>query len=220
MYIAIAGNIGSGKTTLAEKLAAHYGANVYFEEPDNPYIDDFYDDMSRWSFNLQAYFLASRIEQMQQMFAECEGSPKHIIQDRTIYEDAYIFARNLSDMGLMSSRDLRTYMKMFDLYSSFVARPDLLIYLRASLPQLKRQILRRGRAYESNIDENYLASLESKYIEWIEGYDGQMLDIDVDAVDFEHNEADFARVCEAIDRVAKRSGDEAIKIDELRIKIG
>lgn len=217
MYIAIAGNIGSGKTTLAEKLAAHYGANVYFEEPDNPYIDDFYEDMSSWSFNLQAYFLASRIEQMQRMFAESEGSSNHIIQDRTIYEDAYIFARNLANMGLMSSRDLRTYMKMFDLYSSFLSQPDLLIYLRASIPQLKKHILMRGRVYESNIEESYLQSLEDRYKEWIEGYEGLMLDIDVDAIDFEHNDEDFERICKEIDRLG---GTQRVQSDEeLRIKL-
>ncbi len=218
MYIAIAGNIGSGKTTLAEQLATHYGTKVYFEEPDNPYIDDFYDDMSRWSFNLQAYFLASRIDQMRRMFVETEGLNNHVIQDRTIYEDAYIFAQNLANMGLMSSRDLRTYMKMFDLYSRFVAQPDLLIYLRASIPQLKRHILSRGRAYESNIDESYLRSLEDRYEEWIAGYQGRMLDVDVDVIDFEHDTDGFARICAEIDRLnAAQSGGE--QIDELRIKL-
>ncbi|MFI3247766.1 MAG: deoxynucleoside kinase [Rikenellaceae bacterium] len=201
MYIAIAGNIGSGKTTLTELLAKHYNTKGYYEEPDNPYIGDFYEDMSRWSFNLQAYFLASRIEQTKNMVAEGISSNNHIIQDRTIYEDAYIFARNLSDMGLMSSRDLKTYMKTFELFSSFIPKPDLLIYLKASVGKLKEQILHRGREYESNIDEQYLRLLDQRYMEWIGEYDGEIYEIDVNQEDFENDEAALAKICAHIDRL-------------------
>ncbi len=208
MYIAIAGNIGSGKTTLTELLAEHYGTKGYYEEPDNPYIGDFYEDMSRWSFNLQAYFLASRIEQTKNMVAESLSSKSHIIQDRTIYEDANIFARNLADMGLMSSRDLKTYMKTFELFSSFIPKPDLLIYLRASVPKLKQQILHRGREYESNIDEEYLRLLDKHYQEWIESYDGEIYEIDVDQEDFENDEAALAKICAHIDRLNEEKNRE------------
>ncbi len=201
MYIAIAGNIGSGKTTLTELLAKHYNAKGYYEEPNNPYIGDFYEDMSRWSFNLQAYFLASRIEQTSNMVAEGLTSKSHIIQDRTIYEDAHIFARNLADMGLMSSRDLKTYMKTFNLFSSFVPRPDLLIYLKASVPKLKQQILHRGREYESNIDEEYLRLLDKNYKEWIESYEGEVYEIDVDKEDFENDNIAFSKICNYIDKL-------------------
>ncbi len=209
MYIAIAGNIGSGKTTLTEMLAKRYAGRGYYEEPDNPYIGDFYEDMSRWSFNLQLYFLASRIEQTQAMLAESEEVTTHIFQDRTIYEDANIFARNLADMGLMSYRDLNTYMKNFSLFESFVPRPDLLIYLTASVPKLKEQILNRGRDYEANIDVEYLTRLNARYEEWINGYEGRMVVIDVDEVDFEHNEEEFERICSYIDQLEK--GEELTK---------
>ncbi len=203
MYIAIAGNIGSGKTTLTEMLAKRYSARGYYEEPDNPYIGDFYEDMSRWSFNLQLYFLASRIEQTQAMLSESRESTTHIFQDRTIYEDANIFARNLADMGLMSYRDLNTYMKNFSIFESFVPRPDLLIYLSASVPKLKEQILKRGRDYEANIDEDYLTRLNRRYEQWSEGYDGETLVINVDEEDFEHTEAVFERICSYIDSLEK-----------------
>lgn len=201
MYIAVAGNIGSGKTTLTEMLSKHYGAEAYYEEPNNPYIGDFYEDMSRWSFNLQSYFLASRIEQTRAMLAMGLESGRHIIQDRTIYEDAQIFARNLSEMGLMSTRDLKTYLKSFDLFASFVPRPDLLIYLKASVPRLKEQILLRGREYESNIEEDYLRSLNVKYAAWIEGYEGRILEIDVDTDHFESDEEVFKKICAYIDQL-------------------
>ncbi len=201
MYIAVAGNIGSGKTTLTEMLAKHYGAKAYYEEPDNPYIGDFYENMSRWSFNLQAYFLSSRIEQTRAMLEEGATDGGHIIQDRTIYEDAHIFARNLSDMGLMSKRDLGTYMKTFSLFESFVPHPDLLIYLRASVPKLKEQIIRRGREYESNIEEEYLMRLDERYAEWIAGYDGRVLEIDVDIDNFEQDAEAFGRICTYIDKL-------------------
>ena len=154
MYIAIAGNIGSGKTTLTRILTERYNAKAYLEECNNPYIGDFYEDMNRWSFNLQIYFLGSRIRQTMEMLSDV--SQGDIIQDRTIYEDAHIFADNLHQMGLMSTRDLETYMGIFRLGSGFIPRPDLLIYLRASVPTLTAQIRKRGRDYEMNIDEDYL----------------------------------------------------------------
>ena len=150
MYIAIAGNIGSGKTTLTEMLTERYGAKAYYEQSDNPYIGDFYNDMNRWSFNLQMYFLGSRIQQTMDIL---RSGPVDIFQDRTVYEDAYIFADNLHCMGLMSGRDFDTYMSIFGLITNLVPRPDLLIYLKASVPTLISQIRKRGREYEMNIDE-------------------------------------------------------------------
>ncbi|MBQ2247261.1 MAG: deoxynucleoside kinase [Tidjanibacter sp.] len=181
MYIAIAGNIGSGKTSLTEILSAHYGAKAYYEDIDNPYIADFYDDMSRWSFNFQMFFLGSRINQTIQMLRESTG---HVVQDRTIHEDAHIFAGNLHQMGLMSSRDYGTYMKIFTLATDLVPSPDILIYLKASVPTLVRQILKRGREYEKNIDLEYLDRLNTRYNEWIAGYKGKLLTINIDEVDF------------------------------------
>ena len=160
MYVAIAGNIGSGKTTLTELLTRRYGAKAYYEESDNPYIGDFYNDMSRWAFQLQISFLGSRIEQTLDMLA---AGDEVIFQDRTIYEDAHIFADNLHGMGLISSRDFATYMKIFELTTTLIPQPDVLIYLRASIPTLVSQIKRRGRAYEMNIDEQYLSLLNEKY---------------------------------------------------------
>ena len=181
MYIAIAGNIGSGKTSLTERLSAHYGAKAYYEDIENPYISDFYEDMNRWSFNFQIYFLASRIKQTKDMLAG-EGN---VIQDRTIYEDAHIFAGNLHQMGLMSSRDFGTYMRIFDLTNGLVPQPDLLIYLKASVPTLVSQILKRGRNYEMGIDIDYLERLNKRYNDWIENsYKGKILTIDVDNNDF------------------------------------
>ena len=181
MYIAIAGNIGSGKTSLTQLLAQRFNARAYYEDIDNPYIGDFYDDMSRWSFNFQIYFLASRIKQTKDMLAG-EGS---VIQDRTIYEDAHIFAGNLHQMGLMSSRDFGTYMKIFELTKGLVPEPDLLIYLKASVPTLVSQILKRGRNYEMGIDIDYLERLNNRYNDWIENsYKGKILTIDVDNNDF------------------------------------
>ena len=164
MYVAIAGNIGSGKTTLTDILTRRYGAKAYFEESDNPYIGDFYNDMSRWAFQLQISFLGSRIQQTLNMLSAGDAD---IFQDRTIYEDAHIFAANLHEMGLMTSRDFATYMKIFDLTTNLIPRPDVLIYLRASIPTLVSQIKRRGRDYEMNIDESYLTRLNEKYEHWI-----------------------------------------------------
>jgi deoxyadenosine/deoxycytidine kinase len=183
MHIAIAGNIGSGKTTLTGLLASHYGWQPHYENPDNnPYLDDFYNDMQNWSFNLQIYFLNERFAQIQ----EIRNSGLTVVQDRTIYEDAYIFAANLHSMGLMSMRDFRTYSSLFDKMTSFVQPPDLLIYLRASVPTLISQIQKRGRPYESSIRIDYLTNLNKRYEEWKRQYMlGEMLIIDVDTVHFE-----------------------------------
>ncbi len=199
MYIAIAGNIGSGKTTLTEMLTERYGAKAYLENIDNPYLGDFYEDMHRWSFNLQIRFLASRIDQTMAMLAD--KSQHMIIQDRTIYEDAHIFAGNLLEMGLMSERDSETYMQIFKLVTNLVQKPDLLIYLKASVPTLVRQIHKRGRDYEMNIDEAYLERLNRKYNHWIEDlYEGPILVVDKDNEDFVADASIFERICAEIDK--------------------
>lgn len=181
MYIAIAGNIGSGKTSLTEILTERFKAKAYYEDVNNPYIADFYEDMNRWAFNFQIYFLGSRIKQT----FEIHQSTGYVIQDRTIYEDAHIFADNLHQMGLMSSRDFGTYMKIFDLATNMIPTPDLLIYLRASVPTLVSQILKRGRSYEMTIDIDYLERLNNKYNNWINNiYKGEVLTIDIDDKDF------------------------------------
>lgn len=184
MYIAIAGNIGSGKTSLTEILAKRCDTKIYYEDCDNPYLGDFYDDMNRWSFNLQIYFLGSRIEQS----IEILKSGEDLIQDRTIYEDAHIFADNLHEMGLMSSRDISSYMKIFEVCSHLIPKPDLLIYLKASVPTLVNQIKKRGRDYEMSIQEEYLARLNGKYENWINNiYDGELYVVDVDNTNFIDN---------------------------------
>lgn len=181
MYIAIAGNIGSGKTSLTAILAERCNTEIYYEDCNNPYLGDFYEDMNRWSFNLQIYFLGSRIEQA----SEIINIGKDLIQDRTIYEDAHIFAANLHEMGLMSSRDIASYMKVFGICSDMIPKPDLLIYLKASVPTLVSQIQKRGRDYEMSIDESYLLRLNEKYEDWIENiYEGEVLTIDIDKNDF------------------------------------
>ncbi len=198
MYIAIAGNIGSGKTTLTEILTKRYQAKSYLEECNNPYIGDFYEDMNRWSFNLQIYFLGSRIQQTMDMLHE-SGSGD-IFQDRTIFEDAHIFADNLHEMGLMATRDIETYMKIFQLVTTLIPKPDLLIYLKASVPTLISQIQKRGREYEMNIDEKYLSRLNVKYNHWIEHiYDGEMLVIDKDHEDFISDPSVLDKICARLD---------------------
>ena len=198
MYIAIAGNIGSGKTSLTEILTEHYKATAYFEDSNTPYIGDFYEDMNRWSFNLQVYFLGAKINQQVAML-ETKGD---IIQDRTIYEDAHIFASNLHQMGLMSSRDFSTYMNIFKMATNLVPSPDLLIYLRASVPTLINQIRKRGRAYEMSIDEGYLSRLNDKYNDWVDNiYEGEVLTIDVDNTDFVANPEAVDAIVAHIDKV-------------------
>ena len=197
MYIAIAGNIGSGKTTLTEMLTRRYRAKCYLEESNNPYIGDFYEDMNRWSFQLQISFLGSRIEQTMDMLA---SGDEDIIQDRTIYEDAHIFATNLHEMGLMSTRDIETYMKIFRLVTTLIPKPDLLIYLKASVPTLISQIRKRGREYEMNIDEAYLRRLNDKYDHWIDHiYEGEVLVVDKDSEDFVENPEVLERICARLD---------------------
>lgn len=197
MHVAIAGNIGAGKTTLTKLLAKHYRWEPQLEDVvDNPYLDDFYNQMERWSFNLQVYFLNSRFRQVLQI----RQSGKEIIQDRTIYEDAHIFAPNLHAMGLMTNRDYENYRSLFDLMESLVKGPDLLIYLRSSIPNLVNQIHKRGRDYENSISIDYLSRLNERYEAWIHGYDkGNLLIIDVDDIDFVTKPEDLGYVINKID---------------------
>ena len=204
MYIAIAGNIGSGKTTLTQILTKRYNAKSYLEECNNPYIGDFYEDMNRWSFNLQIYFLGSRIQQTMDMLADNRDSGA-IFQDRTIYEDAHIFADNLHEMGLMASRDIETYMKLFRLMTTLIPKPDLLIYLKASVPTLISQIRKRGREYEMNIDELYLKRLNDKYNNWIDNiYEGDVLVVDKDHEDFVSDPTVLEKICARLDALENR----------------
>jgi len=198
MHIAIVGNIGAGKTTLTELLAKHLGWEAQYETTDNnPYLEDFYNDMKRWSFNLQIYFLNSRFKQLM----EIQSSEKNIVQDRTIYEDAYIFAENLHEMGLMTSRDYENYRAIFDNITSFIKAPDLLIYLKASVPTLVSNIQRRGREYEVGIRLDYLSKLNDKYAKWIDGYhEGKLLILDKDKLDFANNPEDLGYILQAVER--------------------
>ncbi len=198
MHIAIVGNIGAGKTTLTELLAKNYGWDPLYEEVDNnPYLEDFYGDMKRWSFNLQIYFLNTRYRQI----IEIQKSGRNIMQDRTIYEDAYIFAENLHDMGLMTTRDYENYQAIFDNITEFIKPPDLLIYLKASVPTLVSNIQRRGREYESGIRLDYLSKLNDKYQKWISGYTlGKLLIIDKDNIDFANNTEDLATIVQMVER--------------------
>lgn len=196
MHIAIAGNIGSGKTTLTRMLAAHYGWTPKFEPVDfNPYLSDFYEDMERWSFNLQIYFLNRRFKDV----VDIANSDDVIIQDRTIYEDACIFAPNLHDMGLMSTRDFENYTDLFNLMMSLVGTPDLLIYLRSSIPNLISQIQKRGRDFEKSIRIDYLSGLNDKYEAWINDYKGNLLVVDADNIKFGDRPEDFEQVTNMID---------------------
>lgn len=197
MHVAVAGNIGSGKTTLTRMLAEHFGWTPRYESVEyNPYLADFYKDMERWSFNLQIYFLNKRFKDV----VEILKSDDCIIQDRTIYEDAKIFAPNLHSMGLMSTRDFENYSDLFDLMMSLVRQPDLLIYLRSSIPNLVANIQKRGREYENSIRIDYLKGLNDRYEEWISGYDqDKLLILDVDQLKFEENPKDFETVIDRID---------------------
>jgi len=198
MHIAVVGNIGAGKTTLTELLAKNYGWTPLYEAVDNnPYLEDFYSDMKRWCFNLQIYFLNSRFRQI----IDIQNDKRNIIQDRTIYEDAHIFAENLHDMGLMTTRDYENYRAIFDNITSFIKPPDLLVYLKASVPTLVNNIHRRGREYEIGIRLDYLSKLNEKYEKWIRNYKlGKLLILDKDKLDFANNTEDMATIAEKIER--------------------
>ena len=198
MHIAVSGNIGSGKTTLAIKLAKHYGWHAELEAVENnPYLADFYEDMKRWSFHLQVFFLNSRFNQIKRI----RESGLSVVQDRTIYEDAYIFAANLYKSKLFSERDYENYLSLFGSMINYVKAPDLLIYLKADIPKLVGQIEKRGRSYENAIRIDYLKNLNSHYEEWIGGYDkGKLLIVDVNRMDFVEYPEDFSSIVQRIDR--------------------
>lgn len=197
MQISVAGNIGSGKTTLTSLLAKHYGWEAHYEDTeDNPYLNDFYEDMQRWSFNLQIYFLQNRFNKIM----EFRENGKEVIMDRTIYEDAYIFAPNLHAMNLMSKRDFDNYINLFNLNNSLIKAPDLLIYLRSSVPNLVNNIQKRGREYETSIRLDYLNRLNERYEAWISKYkEGKLLIIDVDSNNFNDNPEHLGKVISKID---------------------
>lgn len=196
-HIAVAGNIGAGKTTLTTLISKHYGWDPHFEDvEDNPYINDFYEDMQRWSFNLQIYFLNNRFNTIMQI----RNSGKTVIQDRTVYEDAFIFAPNLHAMGLMSTRDFDNYTRLFGSLNSFIQPPDLLIYLRASIPTLVNHIQQRGREYEDSIRLDYLKRLNERYEAWISTYNkGKLLILNIDDLDINNNPEDLGTVISKID---------------------
>ena len=201
MHVAISGNIGVGKTTLCKMLAKHYKWNPLFEAVDNnPYLDDFYEDMQRWSFNLQVFFLNSRFRQVQ----EIKKSKINIIQDRTIYEDAYIFAPNLQAMGLMTLRDYENYLELFRLMESFVSPPDILIYLRSDIPALVEKIQSRGREYEEGIRIDYLKRLNERYEAFFANYEHNHIVIQANEIDFANSKKDFELILNKIDRNLKK----------------
>lgn len=196
-HVAVAGNIGAGKTTLSEQLSDKYGWDVHYEDTEtNPYLQDFYNDMNRWSFNLQVYFLNSRYQQV----LKIQNGERTVIQDRTIYEDAYIFAPNLHDMGLMTTRDFNNYFSLFKNMSSQVKAPDLLIYLKANISTLVAHIHERGRDYEGNMSLDYLKKLNERYENWIANYtEGNLLVIEVDGLDFKNNREDLGKIITKVD---------------------
>lgn len=196
MHIGIAGNIGCGKTTLTTMLAEHYGWTPKFEAVTyNPYLEDYYKDIQRWSFNLETYFLTQRFKDV----LEIANSKDIIIQDRTLFEGVYIFVANNKAMGNLSDRDYDTYMELFRLMMSLVKEPDLLIYLKSSVPHLVSQIQKRGRDYEKGISIEYLTNLNERYDKWIEAYEGKVLTIEADNLDFKNNSEDFAAICDKLD---------------------
>ncbi|ADR22760.1 deoxynucleoside kinase [Marivirga tractuosa] len=196
-HIAIAGNIGAGKTTLANKLSHHYGWKTEFEAvEDNPYLVDFYKDMKQWAFHLQVYFLNSRLQQVKRI----RESEHTVVQDRSIYEDCYVFAKNLHESGNMSDRDYHNYLELFDSMAAVITPPDLLIYLRADIPKLVGQIEKRGRDYEETIRIDYLKNLNKHYEAWVKQYDiGKLIIIDVNQLDYLNNVEDFALIVSKID---------------------
>ena len=196
MHIGIAGNIGSGKTTLTRMLAEHYGWTPKYESVTyNPYLEDYYKDIERWSYNLETYFLAQRFQDL----LEISKSEDVIIQDRTILEGVHIFVANNKAMGNLSDRDFDTYMQLFNLMMSMVSEPDLLIYLKSSVPHLVSQIQKRGREYEKSISIEYLNNLNERYNKWIEDYQGKVLVIEADNMDFQNRPEDFAQITDRID---------------------
>ena len=202
MHVAISGNIGAGKTSLTELLAKHYGWDAHYEDViDNPYLDDFYNHMERWSFNLQIFFLKSRFEQL----LKIKNNNNTIVQDRTIYEDAHIFAPNLKSMGLMNQRDFKNYQELFELMESQIQGPDLLIYLRSNIPNLVNKIHKRGREYENSISIDYLSRLNERYEAWTSTYNkGNIIKIDVDEIDFVENKQDLELIILNIDNEVKK----------------
>ena len=204
MHIAISGNIGAGKTSLTELLSKHYRWEAHYEDViDNPYLDDFYNHMERWSFNLQIYFLKSRFEQL----IKINNNNNTIVQDRTIYEDAHIFAPNLKSMGLMNQRDFKNYQGLFELMESQIQGPDLLIYLRSNIPNLVNKIHKRGREYENSISIDYLSRLNERYEAWTSTYDkGNIIKIDVDELDFVENKEDLKHIIAMVDDEIKKIG--------------